>query len=452
MENNDFNEKEENLEQNKYELNEQVEIDNSNLEQEIKTEENNQIENEKIKKEDKKNNILFICMIGFLLVLIGGYFLYTKVLVKEDNKSKIEQEEKQNESNEENIDTKEEEKKDEEVLNYELNVYKSSYGYLCNEKNDYCKDIAFTIKTKTENAMIKKIEDSFILYNDDGLRLYNSYDGSIVKLSLEDQYRNYSIHYKNKKVLGIIYYTEDESSCKYVLSGYYNISKQQKMYDNKYNMIYKISDSEYLNAALGSNVYLLNTNQEKEEISVRQSYNSTGEICYVMGSNYFRIYNNNDKYFYYITDSDGFNAYKFYSNDKKLIFDKEISEGAWSFKDKFLYVVDDKVIKKFDIDGSLVSQSKTFDNIKGIIENYIVYVENNNLSLMNMDNNKSVVLDKWNEDYRYDNWAISGVYTREKLDSMDEKDKPEGVYVVIYYKEKDQNGNYGKEYCYTKSG
>ena len=440
MENNDLNDNKENN------------IELNNLETENNIEENT-INKSELEKKDKKNNLLIIVIVAILLVLVGVYFALTKIFVKEDN---IVKQDNKNAIEEKPEETKveEEKKQDEELLNYTLKVYKYNSGGICPEYNkDYCKDLAFTIKTKTENAKLIKGVDAFILYEDDGLKVYNNYDGKITKLlNLENQYKNYDIFYKDQTVLGIVYYTTDENWCKYVLSGYYNIKNNKKMYDNKYAYINYLYNSSYLTAALGDKIYLLNIDTEKEELSVRQSYNYDGEICYVMGSNRFNSYSNNSKNFYYITDSDVFNAYKFYSNDKKLIFDKNVNEGNWSFKDKYLYVVDDKVIKKYDIDGTLMYTSKTFENVLGILENYAVYLEKGNLSLKNVDNDKSVVLGKWNESYRYDNWAVSGVYSRERLDNMGEKDKPEGVYVVIYYKEKDASGNYGMEYCYTKTG
>jgi len=420
-------------------------MENNNLNQNEESNlENNIVTTENTIKENKKNNILFIVIISILLLAIGGYFILSKVLV-EDNQTK----EKENQEKYQEQET--EETKEKEVLNYTLNIYKNSIGDICEYNENYCKDLAFTIKTKTENAKLIKGQDAFVLYEDDGLRIYNNYDGSITKLNLENQYKNYSIHYDNDKVLGIVYYNEDEQSCKYSLSGYYNIKNGQKIYDNKYSYIHTVSNSSYLTAALGDSIYLLNSETEKVELSSIQKYNHNGEICYIMGGYMFKSYSNNNKSIYYITDADEFNVYKFYSNDKKIILDKEIVEGNWSFKDEYLYVIDGEIIKKYDMDGSL-NATKTIGDVKGLLENYAIYVENGNLSLKNIDSDKTIVLDKWNENYVYDKSLISGVYSRERLDSMGEKDKPEGVYVVVYYKEKDANDNYGMEYCYTKTG
>lgn len=426
------------MENNNLNENEETNLEDNNIEQQDNKIEKTEIVENSVEeqKEDKKNNILIISIIGILILLIGGYFVLSKVLVKEDNKpNKTEQKEEK--------EPEEEKKEDEEELNYTLNVYKYSSGAICNEYNaDLCKDLAFTIKTKTETAKVIKGEDAFVLYEDDGLRVYNNYDGKITKLNLENQYSYYYLNYKDNKILGILYVNQSEMFSN--KGGYYNIAKSEKMYNFKYDNIILINDSNYLSAIKDKNVYLLSANEEKEELV--STNNNENEF-----PGYFYVNCFNNKCFYYVADGDVYNVYKFYSNDKKVIFDKKTSEGQWSFKDKYLYIVDNKVVKKYDIDGTLMSTSKAFNDVKGLIENYAVYVEDGNLSLINIDNDKSVVLDNWNEHYYFDTF-ISGYYTREKLDNMGEKNKPEGIYVVMYSNQKIAENIYGKEYCYTKTG
>ena len=425
-ENNEFKEKEEIKE----------EVQEEKKEEEKKEESKEETKVQEV-KEDKKNSILIISIVAFLIIVIGIYLALAKNLVKENNTNTQKETEEKEEQKEE---TKDETQS--EVLNYTLNVYKNKNDYLCQEYDaTYCNTVAYTIKTKTENAKIVTIQDSAILYDDGGLKIYNINDKQTTTLNLKNEYKNYSLKFKDSKVIGVIYCGEATLLCE--KGGYYNVNTKEKMYDLRYDDIgFVYDDSNYLTASKGKNAYLLNINREKEEIVT----NTDSDY------NYFFVYKNNDKNFYYVTDREVYNAYKFYSNDKKLIFDKKLNEGTWTFKDKYLYVVDDKVVKKYDIDGTLASTSASLNNIKGLIENYVVYVEDSKLSLKNVDNNESVVLGQWSDDYRFDNWGISGVYTREKLDSIGEKNKPEGVYVVVYFKEKDAKGRYGIEYCYTKGG
>ena len=184
--------------------------------------EDNKLEENSIekKKKDKKNNILIICLIGILVLLVGSYFVLSKVLVKEDTKPN--EEEKQDTKDEEK---KEEKKDDEEVLVYNLNVYKGNSGYLCQEYTEtYCKDIAFTIKTATSNANILALDNNYVLYNDNHLKLYNIKTKEIKEILLENNYNNYSLDYSiDKNIQGILYSSIDNKS------GYYNIINGTKL-------------------------------------------------------------------------------------------------------------------------------------------------------------------------------------------------------------------------------
>ena len=107
------------------------------------------------------------------------------------------------------------------------------------------------------------------------------------------------------------------------------------------------------------------------------------------------------------------------------------------------------------MNGKLISTSKEYNNVLQIIRNYVVYLNNNDLILENIDDNsESKVILQDVQSNSYDSFT-SGYYTRNYLDSIDEKNKKEGLYLVIYYGYddngaiKDSKGYYGMEYCYT---
>ena len=57
---------------------------------------------------------------------------------------------------------------------YTLNVYKNGDRY-CHYKNEFsaCTEIGFTIETETNNTEILEFNDNFMLYNDNGLFIYD---------------------------------------------------------------------------------------------------------------------------------------------------------------------------------------------------------------------------------------------------------------------------------------
>lgn len=357
-------------------------------------------------KEKKVNKPLIIFLVVFLLIILGGsiFFIYQMVCVGSDD-------------------------------NF-LNVYKNSdTGGLClvSEIDEYCDELAFQIETENSDAKLVAVDSNnlFILLDDNGLKLYNIEAKEITAVSLEDTYSDYAIYLNNDqdRVIGIVY---TNSTGKV---GYYNVSLNQKLYDDKYNDINQIDDN-YLNASDDTKNYLLNANEEIEEFSNEEGLNYT-------------VFNFEGKYYYFETAySNGSIYQKIYANNKKIIYDKIISTHLVSVYDGNLYLVDGDVVKKYDVDGNLIKTTETFGNIKQIINNSTVYIDNNYLKLTNIETDETIEIAEWDDEYTYDEYT-SGYYSRENLDDMGETEKVEGIYFVINYPEKDNNGNYGIEYCYT---
>ncbi|MBR3660584.1 MAG: hypothetical protein IKN63_01605 [Bacilli bacterium] len=373
------------------------------------------------KKKINKKKIIVISLLLLGIVLIGtGYFIYDMTYTDNNGEDQIEE--------------------DIEELLYTLDVYKNG-NYLCLEKNDTCTEIAFTIKTKNENSKVMAFDSDklFVLYQDgDLLRYYNRSVDESTAIELESTYKSYEIYSNNAKdsISGIIYTTNDDKK------GYFNVSTGKKLYEGKYILI-RYLDENYLNSRSNEDVYeqqksyLLSTNEEKVEME-----SGKGGFSYNVSSYEGKYYYILEECFVECTTE------KIYSNDKKVIIDKTIQEQNYSFNNDNLYVVKDNIIQKYNIDGELVSKSKEYFNIKGLINNYVIYINNNKLILENIDTEESKELVTWNDKYYYDEYS-SKYYTRLELDNMGETDKEEGLYVVINYQEKDKNGNYGMEYCLT---
>ncbi|MBQ8472405.1 MAG: hypothetical protein IJ501_02765 [Bacilli bacterium] len=362
--------------------------------------------------EKKKNNLIPIVIILIVLVLgLGGFIVYDKVLKNDANNSNT---------------------------NYTLNVLKSDISY-CNSNNDNtCKDVVYTIKTETSDATFVKSDNGFILYDDNGLKIYNAKTKEIKNIDLENNYIDYNLYLNNEKneVAGIVYKLQNNKV------GYYNVLKNMKLYDGQYELI-NFLDENYINAINASiddsTSYLLNTNEEKIELS-----ENFDDAC----GFYYSLQNYKDKYYFFERrgcNSDFIN--KIYDNNKQVIFDGAVENYKVSVVADNLYLVDNNVVKKYDINGNLVSTNKSFDNIIDLIDKYVVYKNKNNLYISNFEKNDNKLITAWQDNYYYDQYT-SGYYDRETLDSMGENEKFEGIYLVINYETQDANGDYGIEYCY----
>ena len=338
----------------------------------------------------------------------------------------------------------------------ELVVYKNTSGnYLTEEtkKEDYL-DIAFTIKTNTKNAKVLSVNYfsvSLVLYDDNGLYIYNDKTKSSEKVDLENIYKEYRIYLNedNNKVIGIGY---ADNNNKFT---YYNVLKKTKLYDGKYKVddgfwsVSQIND-HYLSIRSDKTVYLLSSETESTKLTYKDDtdmimFDSIGE---------------KGDYIYDLSASPDDTYYmKFYSKDFKLFYeikkdDEPIEENNVSFYNKTLYLYVDKKLYKYNTNGELIDTITSYDDAQMLINNYVVYTKDNKIILENIENsNESKVL--MNDVGNVDAFT-SGYYSRETLDRLGEKNKKEGLYVVIYYgygsdgeEKKDAKGNYGMEYCYT---
>ena len=363
-------------------------------------------------KEKKVNKPLIIFLIAFLLIILGGsiFFIYQMVFVGSDD-------------------------------NF-LNVYKMNDGTIClvSEASDSCSELAFQIETENSDAKLVAVDSNnlFVLLDDNGLKLYNIEAKEITAVSLEDTYSDYAIYLNNDqdKVIGIVYTTSTGKV------GYYNVSLNQKLYDDKYNNISQIDDN-YLNASFDTKNYLLNANEEIEELVYEQIDENDQGV-------YYQALSYEDKYYFFEYANESRNVNKIYANDKEVVSETSLPNYFVSFYEGNLYIVDSNTVKKYDIDANLLSTSDTYNDIKELINNNLIYVNDNKLSLVNIDSNENINILDWRDTYSYDA-NISRYYTKAELDSMGETDKEEGIYLVIRYSEPDENGNNGVIYCYTNN-
>ena len=322
-----------------------------------------------VKKSKNTNSALQIFLILIIILGVCGisYFIYENAL-KEEN---LEQE-----------NGNEEEKK------YTLDIYKyNSTGDICGSQTSYCSEIAFSIETETENATFIGVDYEkylFVLYRDNGLKLYNVETKEIIKVNLEDNYKHYSIYLNNKKdkVAGIIYQLENNTF------GYYNVLQNIKLYEGKYTYLSYLDENYLFGSTSKSGIIefkdcLLNANKEFEELSNEVNEPTTGTI--------FFLESYNGKYYFFESYPDG-TIGKIYSNNKKIIYENSNSLERYKYSviDGILYLVDENVVKKYDTSGNLISTSDSIENIKQIISNYVVYEKNNQLYLYNVNTKDTI--------------------------------------------------------------
>ena len=164
-----------------------------------------------MEKNKKRNKITIIFTIVGVLVIILGicFFAYKIVNLKE---------------NQEDNNTPEEVEKDKDyIIETTLKFDDSGYSLNCSNAIEGC--VTYKIKTKTTNAEVLssagyKDKYVFILYDDNGLKLYDAKEKKTQELNLkiDDAAKyNYELRLNQNKddVIGIIYRNQNSNIEKY---------------------------------------------------------------------------------------------------------------------------------------------------------------------------------------------------------------------------------------------
>ena len=410
-----------------------------------------------------KNNNWIISVLLIIIILLAAGLVYVLFFTKpndevKDNNTQETEKEKEAEPQEKEEEPKETETNKETDKKYTLNVYKEIDGnYLTNdsEPNSNIK-VAFTIKVSTEDAKVIAVDyfsNDLVLYNDNGLYIYNNKDHSSKKLNLENTNKEYRIFLNeaHNKIIGIGY---PDKNGKY---GYYNVEKGIKLYTGKYNyedviLVNQIND-HYMALQVNKTSYILSTDSES---APKLSYTDKEYGEYMTYSSF----GTNGNYIYALTTAVEVIDYNiFYDKNFKQFYEvpsgEAINDTLACFDNGYLYFYNNNKLFKYNTSGKLISSSTDYKDVKLISKGYVVYVKNDNLVLEKIDNsNESKVLTKWNKGEFVDA-DLSGYYTKESLERNGESNKEEGLYVIYYYGDdgekaiRDGRGNYGIEFCYT---
>ena len=330
------------------------------------------------------------------------------------------------------------------------------------EKSDWAIP-AFTIKTNSNNSEVLAVDgESFVLYRDGDIYLYNSKTKKSEKVNIDSNYKGYAIfsNEAGNKIIGIAYINSNETV------GYYNVSLNKKLYDGKYKFYNMNQGSDYeayydnLNYTFNQindskiviidqkKVLLLDSTKEKVELSTEYDEG-------VVSPPYYATYKSGNKNIYTlescVTEYCGIGT--IYNDQFKEIYSGEVSVDLTSFYNEIVYLAERKesdkyAIKKIDLTGKNISSTDINGEIYMVYNNYAVYNKDSTIVVGNIDNNEIKEITKFESEWNFNEYE-SGYYTRKQLDNLGEKNKQEGLYIIIEYPDKDANGNYGMEYCYT---
>ena len=338
----------------------------------------------------------------------------------------------------------------------DLKIYKTPNGEIVDRYYDGS-ELAFSIKVSSKDAKILDIDKSghgFILYNDDGLYIYDVNKKVTKKILLDNKYDEYDfvLNEEENEVIGITYYDREKNGFKF---RYYNLLNNKIMFDDIEN---DSCSGGYSYRNLNDKLFSLYCGNDGSYYSYLYDIEN-GKVLLEEVSDKdltFDIIGDKNKYIIhtiYINDSDQNRYYtKFFTMDYKLIYDASndpIEENKVDFKQGFLYFYQNGIIKKYDANGNLLSNINKYNNAYAIENGYVVYLDGKNLILENIDNNKesktiTQMLDGWK-------FLSAAYFTKEEIDSHTNIDGEAGLRITIEYSAKDSDSNYGMMYIYNSN-
>lgn len=383
------------------------------------TSQNNNVE----KNQPQKNTPLIIIIIVLCLLLIGagGYIVWDKINNNSDTEEKND--------NKDNDDSENEHIEPEKK--YSLNVY-GTKDYLCLKKGDSCKDLAFTISTKTEEAKVLNVAGrNYVLYQDEKIYLYNNENKKIEEVSIPKDSDKYDLlyNYETEEVSGLSFSKNEKTT-------YYNLETKSTLYANKYEELYPVNnDFIYAGKNIDSDeptFYLLNAKKEEPPLITKK------DVCA-----YFSIKETKDSYFILLNRGCvGGSESSIYTKQAEKITDY-ISGELFSI-DENLRVYENKKLKEYNTNGELI---KTYDNtgdVKAVYKDIYVSLEDNILYIKDYNGQKYKMLD-WKKEY-YFHSMISGYYNANDLSN--EQEKAAGYYFIIETGKNDMSAS-GVEYYFN---
>ncbi len=324
--------------------------------------------------------------------------------------------------------------------------------YLCqNEYTGY--DVLYFDKEKCQNEYFKiKVENpdahffneeqydytEYVLYADNGLKLYNNYTKDSINIPLD--YKVYNSFYLNAddinhNVVGIIL----ENKEKYY--SYYNLEKNIFLYDNNKFESMRPINKDYIEAAtsgdlgpLTNNTYVIKANEEKEIGKIL-----TGSC----GSGIMEININGGDYFAYSSNCDMaiYDDITFYTIDNLTTLNKERKYSNEYFIDNNgnLNILEENTINIYNSKGTLLKKQNFDDKILAIYKGFYLGISNNTLSIKDYQNNVIKELGLWDTDNEF-NRGISGQFNNYKItygdDDKELYNKGKGYYFIITAKDK----------------
>ena len=387
------------------------------------------IEKKEIKEKSSNKLVIWAIVITIIVILLGGFIIYDKFL----GNNNVVLDNKVNDANNENEEEQNEEKG---FVEKRLVVYKSIKNEYSIIKDSYHNEKGFEIEAYSDEAELLDVNNNsgYLLYKDKDIILYNISSKESEKLDINNSYKHYKMieSFDNKKIIGI-YYSDVNSQNEDIKNAVlYNLETNKEMYKGKYDTFANVNNDNYLVAKKCSSskndCEFILLRKDKEEAIL----NNTGSLI-----NYeIKVDENGNVLFYVMSNGLTIKSTKvtIYSKEKDELF-SNIEKNRYSFDKKYLYMVNNNIITKYDKNMKILETYNDFKEVKQLINNYAIVVNmDNELVIRDLISDTSTKLMDYKKEYTYV-WELSNYYDLKDLENntslQPSKGKEAGIYIIV---------------------
>lgn len=311
---------------------------------------------------------------------------------------------------------KEETKEGKKIEIYKLFYGEEYYGYL--NYNDNGSSLVGTVTCKTEACEYVNAYDKYVLIKEEGLHYLYNYENNSMEFGPFDVNKEYTYSYNmlsnNNQLYGILYNEDNKNNI-------YNVNTGKTLKNIKGTLV--VGELYFDTSIIYKyNYVVFNNNGKNEFINLK-----TGNVSYTINEKLGTFTEDKNNKIVYITSyTTDYNKFKIYNSNGKLLFDgKEFTK--FLVGSNSLFVATENTFKVYDNSLKLKTTSKSYDEILGLYEDFVVVTKNSDLKILSIEDVELATFEGvWdNEKYIFHS-VLSGWYT--------ENDK-NGIYLVVENKE-----------------
>jgi len=276
-----------------------------------------------------------------------------------------------------------------------INIYKNEEESFTDIENQ---NLVGTITCNTEECDFIVAYEKFVLIKENNKYYLYNYENNGIEFGpfemLENSYEKDLLSYDNK-LYGILYDNGKEKSI-------YNVNTEKTIKNIEGNLLEPIAT---LNPTIMYKYgYAIFVNENKNNfINLK-----TGNISYTIEGKINYLIENYNKDLVYITTYNTLNnKITIHNSNGKKLFNGNEYNGL-IVKDKNIIIYNDTNYYLYDNDLKKTLESKKYDSVLNIYDNYVVVVDNKKLELLDLNDNILATYDLlWEDDYKFNSIFIN---------------------------------------------